>query len=106
MYYTKHDLRYGTSDACLPRSPGVLVKPHHLEFLQGRPSKFWEVSRSGNTMTLRWDRIGSTGQSKTKTFANEQAAADVISVIIGEQTAEALWFAGQRWHGVLSGNTL
>jgi DNA ligase-1 len=61
-------------------------KPGYFEFVEGTSSKFWEVSQSGNTMTTRWGRIGSAGQSKTKTFADEQAAADAMAVLIEEKT--------------------
>jgi DNA ligase 1 len=63
-------------------------KPRYFEFVGGNSSKFWEVSQSGNTMTTRWGRIGSTGQSKTKGFADEQAAANAIAVLIEEKTDE------------------
>jgi predicted DNA-binding WGR domain protein len=62
------------------------IKPRYFEFVEGNSSKFWEVSQSGNTMTTRWGRIGSTGQSKTKTFADEQAAAKAIADLIEEKT--------------------
>ncbi len=63
------------------------VGPRYFEFVQGT-CKFWEVSQSGNTMTTRWGRIGSAGQSKTKTFADPQAAASAMAVLIEEKTAE------------------
>lgn len=63
-------------------------KPRYFEFVEGASSKFWEVSQSGNTMTTRWGRIGSAGQSKTKTFADEQAAANAMAVLIEEKTDE------------------
>jgi predicted DNA-binding WGR domain protein len=63
-------------------------KPRHFEFVEGTSSKFWEVSQSGNTMTTRWGRIGSAGQSKTKTFADEQAAIDAMATLVEEKTDE------------------
>jgi DNA ligase 1 len=39
-------------------------------------------------MTTRWGRIGSNGQSKTKTFADENSAANAVSKLIEEKTAE------------------
>lgn len=64
------------------------TKPRYFEFVEGNSSKFWEVSQSGNTMTTRWGRIGSTGQSKAKTFADEQAASNAIAVLVEEKTDE------------------
>lgn len=63
-------------------------RPRYFEFVDGSSSKFWEVSQAGNTLTTRWGRIGSAGQSKTKTFANETAAANAAALIIEEKTDE------------------
>jgi DNA ligase-1 len=60
----------------------------YFEFVEGTSSKFWEVSQAGNTMTTRWGRIGSAGQSKTKTFADPQAAANAMALLIEEKTDE------------------
>lgn len=67
---------------------GFDSKPRYFEFVEGSSSKFWEVSQSGNTMTTRWGRIGSAGQSKTKTFASEQAAADAMAMFVEEKMDE------------------
>lgn len=69
-------------------SSGASTKPRYFEFVEGSSSKFWEVSQAGNTMTTRWGRIGSAGQSKTKTFADEAAAADAMAVLIEQKTDE------------------
>lgn len=45
-----------------------------LEYVQGKSSKFWEISVSGKSVTVRFGRIGTTGQSTTRTHANEAAA--------------------------------
>lgn len=37
----------------------------------GRSSKFWEVEGNGTSLvTIRWGKIGSAGQSQTKTFSD------------------------------------
>jgi DNA ligase-1 len=64
------------------------AKPRYFEFVEGTSSKFWEVTHVGNTMTTRWGRIGSAGQSKTKTFADPQAVANAMAVLIEEKTDE------------------
>ena len=71
-----------------PASGGAGGKPRYFEFVKGTSSKFWEVSQDGNTMTTRWGRIGSTGQSKTKTFADEPAAARAMATLVQEKTDE------------------
>ncbi len=60
----------------------------YFEFVEGTSNKFWEVSQTDNTMTTRWGRIGSAGQSKTKTFADAQAAATAMAILIEEKTDE------------------
>jgi DNA ligase-1 len=67
---------------------GAAGKPRYFEFVEGKSSKFWEVSQTGSDMTTRWGRIGSTGQSKTKTFADETAAARAAAKLIAEKTDE------------------
>jgi DNA ligase-1 len=60
----------------------------YFEYSEGNSKKFWEVSQAGNTMTTRWGRIGAAGQSKTKTFADEAAAANAVGLLIEEKTDE------------------
>ena len=67
---------------------GASTKPRYFEFVEGSSSKFWEVSQAGNTMTTRWGRIGSAGQSKTKTFTDEAAAADAVAILIEQKSDE------------------
>jgi DNA ligase-1 len=66
----------------------AVAKPRYFEFVAGASSKFWEISQGGNAMTTRWGRIGSAGQSKTKTFADQQAAATAMAVLVEEKTDE------------------
>jgi DNA ligase-1 len=68
--------------------PPAGTRPRHFEFIEGKSSKFWEVSQSGADMTTRWGRIGTTGQSKTKTFSDAAAAAKQVAKLIAEKTGE------------------
>ncbi|MBK8012612.1 MAG: WGR domain-containing protein [Deltaproteobacteria bacterium] len=52
-----------------------------LEFTDEKSSKFWEIEVSGLTHTVRFGRVGTTGQEKSKTFASSgeaQANADKL----------------------------
>jgi DNA ligase 1 len=60
----------------------------YFEYVEGKSSKFWEVSQTGNEMTTRWGRIGAAGQSKTKAFANETEAVRQVEKLIREKTDE------------------
>ena len=46
----------------------------YFEFVEGTSSKFWEVSTCGNTVTVRFGRIGTSGQTQTKTLADAATA--------------------------------
>jgi len=46
----------------------------HFEFSEGSSNKFWEVSVSGKDVTIRYGRIGTDGQTQTKTFGDTVAA--------------------------------
>lgn len=76
------------SPVAVVSSPAPATKPRYFEFVEGNSSKFWEVSQIGNAMTTRWGRIGSTGQSKTKTFADEQEASQALTVLVQRKTDE------------------
>jgi DNA ligase-1 len=66
----------------------LATKPRYFEFVQGNSSKFWEVSQTDNTMTTRWGRIGSNGQSKAKAFLDQQSASEAVANLIEEKTGE------------------
>ncbi|MEZ6031739.1 MAG: DUF5724 domain-containing protein [Planctomycetaceae bacterium] len=57
----------------------------HLEFVEGNSKKFWEIELNGNTVTTKWGRIGTDGQSKTKTFADESKAKTEYDKLLKEK---------------------
>ena len=59
-----------------------------FEFVEGKSNKFWEIAVSGKEVTTRWGRIGSPGQSKTKTFSDDAAAAKFAEKLVVEKTNE------------------
>jgi DNA ligase-1 len=61
--------------------------PRMFENTSGGASKFWEVSVSGSSLTTRWGKIGSDGQTKTKTFATAEKAQSEADKLVGEKTA-------------------
>jgi DNA ligase 1 len=79
------------------------VKPttgrkRYFELVEGTSSKFWEVWQSGCDMTTRWGKIGTAGQSKTKAFKDEAAAAAVVAKLIEEKTGDG--YVEKRASGV------
>lgn len=58
---------------CAPAPNGA----RRLEYHDEKSSKFWQVAVDGESHTVTYGRIGSDGQSKTKTFSSpEQAQQD------------------------------
>ncbi|HUE72510.1 MAG TPA: DNA ligase [Pirellulaceae bacterium] len=57
----------------------------YFEFVEGKSSKFWEISQAGREVTVRYGRIGTDGQTQTKSFADEAAAQRHAEKLIGEK---------------------
>ena len=50
------------------------MQNRYFEFIGGNSAKYWEVTVNGTGVTVRYGRIGSTGQTSTKSFAGVAAA--------------------------------
>jgi predicted DNA-binding WGR domain protein len=46
----------------------------YFEFVGGTSAKFWEVTVSGCDVTVRFGRLGASGQIQTKTLEDAPAA--------------------------------
>src|SRR5689334_20888277 len=57
-----------------------------FEFADGTSAKFWEIDQVGTEVTVRWGRVGTTGQTKVKTFATAAEAATHEGKLIAEKT--------------------
>jgi len=55
-------------------SEPALLGSRYFECKEGTSNKYWEVGVVGTKLNTRWGRIGSKGQSKTKTFPSSDAA--------------------------------
>ena len=58
------------------------------ELVEGSSAKFWEASVAGATLTVRFGRIGTQGQSKDKTFSDAAAAEREKDKLVREKTAK------------------
>jgi DNA ligase 1 len=67
--------------AATPASGG-----RRFEFSEGKSNKFWEIVVDKTDVTVQFGRIGSEGQTKTKSFPNEAAAAEHAKKLIEEKT--------------------
>jgi len=61
------------------------VSVHLFEFVGGSSQKFWEISLSGNSFTVRFGRIGTAGQFQAKTFADDSKAKQKATHLINEK---------------------
>jgi predicted DNA-binding WGR domain protein len=71
-----------------PSVPSVSSVPsssRHLEFVGGSSRKFWEISVSENSFTVRFGRLGTAGQSQTKSFADESSAKREAEKLVAEK---------------------
>lgn len=65
------------------------------EFNDGGSAKFWEVAVDGATLTVRFGRIGTQGQAKSKDFASPAAAEREEAKLIKEKTGKGYVLAGE-----------
>ena len=56
------------------------------EFKEGSSSKFWEIEVGGKALTTKWGRIGTAGQTLTKSFKDEAAARKEHDKLVAEKT--------------------
>ena len=59
-----------------------------FELIEGTASKFWEVELAGSELTVRYGRIGTAGQSKTKAFDDAAAAQKEHDKLVKEKTGK------------------
>lgn len=64
---------------------GAAYGKRYFEFSDGNSNKFWEVELNGVSVTTRWGRIGSSGQSTTKEFADIEKAQSEYDKLVGEK---------------------
>jgi DNA ligase 1 len=58
----------------------------HFELVEGKSSKFWEISVADCDVTVRFGRIGTQGQTQVKSFTAAAAAARHTEKLIDEKT--------------------
>jgi uncharacterized protein (TIGR02996 family) len=68
-------------------SPAVVpAGTRRFEFSEGGSNKFWEITVDGESHTVRYGKIGTPGQEKTKSFGSEAAARADADKLIAEKT--------------------
>jgi len=67
-------------------SPAAGRSPaRRLEFVEGRSSKFWEISQGGCSITVCYGRIGTQGQTQTRTFDTPERATREVEKLTAEK---------------------
>src|SRR6266576_3460733 len=56
-----------------------------LVYMDAKSSKFWNIELAGNSHTVTYGRIGTSGQSLTKSFPSEEAARKDAEKLIREK---------------------
>ncbi len=56
-----------------------------LVFMDSTSNKFWNIELAGDSRTVTYGRAGTEGQSKTKSFAGEEAAKKDFAKLIAEK---------------------
>lgn len=56
------------------------------EFNDGKSAKFWDIEIEGDSFTVRYGRIGTDGQTSTKTFDSEEKAQSEADKLIKSKT--------------------
>jgi predicted DNA-binding WGR domain protein len=71
-----------------PTTSTATTSARRFEFKDGASSKFWEVRQQGADLHIGWGRIGTAGQSQTKTFADGAAAAAAMGKLVAEKVGK------------------
>jgi predicted DNA-binding WGR domain protein len=69
----------------IPTPAAAAGSVRRFEFIGGSSQKFWEISVAGNSFTVRFGRIGTAGQSQTKSFGDEEKAKHEAEKLIAEK---------------------
>lgn len=57
----------------------------YFEFIGGTSAKFWEVTVSASDVTVRYGRLGTSGQTQTKTLDDAAAAQQHAEKLVGQK---------------------
>jgi len=80
---------YGYADT--PITPANSAAPgpsRYFELIEGASKKFWSITITGNEIAVHFGRIGTKGQSQTKTFSTPAAAQREQEKLIRSKVAK------------------
>src|SRR5688572_17100449 len=56
-----------------------------FEYIGGGSDKFWDIDRAGASVTVRFGRIGTAGQTQVKDLGTDQAAGAHVAKLVAEK---------------------
>ncbi len=88
----RHDVKFPDRPAAAAKKAVIKVSAplaaqltRRFEYGKGKAAKFWEVTRDGSAVTLRFGTAGTPGESKTQTYPDEEAAAEAMADLIADK---------------------
>jgi predicted DNA-binding WGR domain protein len=69
-------------------SGGAASTGRRFELVEGKSRKFWEIAVVGQAVTVRYGRLGTLGQTSTKSFDDAASAAQHAAKLIAEKTSK------------------
>lgn len=64
------------------------MSKRRFELVESGASKFWEVTSAGSSFDVAWGKIGTSGQSQTKSFDNDALAAQALAKLVKEKVGK------------------
>ena len=64
------------------------MEKRYFEFIGGNSAKFWEIGICGSTVTVRFGRISTAGQTQIKLFPDATAAAKHVERLIASKISK------------------
>jgi len=73
------------AEPALPVPAATAGSTRRFEFNSGSSRKFWEISISNNSFTVRFGCFGTAGQSQTKSFNDDASAGREAESLIAQK---------------------
>jgi DNA ligase-1 len=88
----RHDVAFAPAQPTTPAAPAEPAAPRagvrRFELVEGSSNKFWEIELQGRDQIVRFGRIGTAGQAKTKSFSDADAARAASDALIEEKVGK------------------
>lgn len=72
----------------MARKKPSAAKPQYFEYQDAKSHKFWEITLEGKSHTVRFGKVGTDGQTRTKSFKTAEAAAVDVERLVKQKTGK------------------